>query len=155
MMKTLMTAMMHSISDVMETMFYLPVEFGKEAVTLAQSGMDKHKDILASQLSFSGDSSGRVVLVIPRNLLSEMTENFMGESREDLEEDHLLGTLTETLNMVCGNALSRLDSKLPFELGLPKVIDASKMPASEVFTIVETIQSMMAVCVKEDGSMPR
>lgn len=149
MMKILTTAMKTSISEVMETMFYLPVEFHEES-TFIQSGMDKHKPNMACRLDFSGDVSGRFVLVIPKNLLVDMTENFMGESRENLEGEHLSGTLTETLNMICGNTLSRVDSKVPFELDIPKVIDESNIPENRLFTIVETTPSMMAIHISVD-----
>ena len=145
MMKILMTAMKTSISEVMETMFFLPVEFGEEQATLIQSGMVDNKPTMACQLNFSGDFSGCVTLLIPKDLLFEMTQNFMGESSEHLEDEHLSGTLTETLNMICGNALSRVDSKIPFELDIPKVINESKILESEIFTIVESPQSMMAI----------
>ncbi|MCK5350497.1 MAG: chemotaxis protein CheX, partial [Desulfobacula sp.] len=107
-------------------MFFLPVEFGEESI-LNQSRMDDNKPNMACQLKFSGDFSGCVTLLIPKDLLSEMTQSFMGESSENLEEEHLSGTLTETLNMICGNALSRVDSKIPFELDIPKVIHESKI----------------------------
>lgn len=149
MMKILMTAMKTSISEVMETMFYLPVEFGDESI-LSQSGMDNNKPNMACQLKFSGDFSGCVTLLIPKDLLFEMTQSFMGESSENLEDEHLSGTLTETLNMICGNALSKVDSKAPFELEIPKVVDEFKILESEMFTIVETPQSMMAINIKMD-----
>ncbi len=149
MMKILMTAMTTSISEVMETMFYLPVEVGEEA-TLTQSGMDDHKAGMACRLSFSGDVSGRVTLLTPKALLSEVTENFMGESIEHLENEHLLGTFTEMLNMICGNALSRVDSKKPFELGIPEIIEGDKLPGNQLLTIIKTRQSMMAIHMDMD-----
>ena len=145
MMKILTTAMMTSTSEVMETMFYLPVEFGEDPVTLIQSGMEKLKPHMACQLKFSGDVSGCVTLVIPNDLLGEVTENFMGEPLENFEEEHLSGTLTEMLNIICGNALSKVDSKIPFELDIPKVIDESNIPKTQLFTIIETPQSLMAI----------
>ncbi len=150
MMKILTTAITTSISEVMETMFYLPVELD-EASTLHQSGMDKHKPNMACRLSFSGDVSGCLTLLIPKALLSELTENFMGEPLEQLEDEHFLGTLTEMLNMICGNALSRVDSKTPFELDIPQVIDASNIPGTQMMTLIETPQSMMAIHLGETG----
>ena len=147
--KILMTAMTTSISEVMETMFYLPVEFGEES-TLLQSGMEKNRPNMACKLEFAGDFSGHLTLVIPKNLLAEMTENFMGESRENLEEEHLSGTLTEMLNMICGNALSRIDSKTPFKLNIPQVIEESEIPKENLFIIIETTQSMMAIHITVD-----
>ncbi|WP_457553537.1 chemotaxis protein CheX [Desulfobacula sp.] len=150
MMKILTTAMMTSTSEVMETMCYLPVEFHKEPVTLNQSGMDKFKPHKACYLKFSGDVSGRVTLLVPRDLLSEMTESFMGESLEHLEEKHRSGTLTEILNIICGNALSKIDSNTPFELDIPEVMDASKLPGTQLFTLIETTESMMAMSISMD-----
>ena len=144
MMKILMTAMKTSISEVMETMFYLPVEFGEET-TLDQCGMADNRPNMACQLEFSGDFSGCITLLIPEDLLSEMTQSFMGESSENLENEHLSGTLTETLNMICGNTLSKVDSKIPFELDIPKIMEESKIPETQIFTIVKTPQSMMAI----------
>ena len=145
--KILMTAMKTSISEVMETMFFLPVEFGEEA-TLAQCEMDK--PIMASRLKFTGDVSGSLCILAPQNLIGEMAENFMGEARGLLTDDHLFGTLTEMLNMVCGNALSKTDTKVPFELGIPEVIDESKIQEKEMLTIVETTQANMAIRLKID-----
>jgi len=143
-----MTAIKTSISEVMETMFFLPVEFGREA-TLDQCGMDK-KNTMASQLAFTGDFSGRLILLAPRNLIAEMAENFMGEPRRNLTEDYFSGTLAEMLNMVCGNALSKTKSQIPFELGIPQMINASEVSENEVFTIVETFDAKMAVLLKMD-----
>jgi len=148
-MKILTTAMKTSISEVMETMFYLPVEFGEET-TFIKSNMDKTGPNVACQINFSGNFSGRFTLLIPRGLLADMTENFMGEVLENLEEEHLLGTVTEMLNMVCGNALSKLGSKIPFNLDIPRVIDESEIEETQLFTMVETTQSAMAINIKVD-----
>jgi len=150
MMKTLTTTMMTSISEVMETMCYLPIEFKEDPATLIQGGMETLKPHMACQLKFTGDVSGCVTLLIPKNLLVQMTENFMGESLENLAEEHLSGTLTEILNMICGNALSKVEAKTPFELDIPHVIDESKIPETKLFTIIETTESRMAINISMD-----
>ena len=137
-----MTALQTSISEVMETMFFLPVEFGRES-TLAQSGMDKKS--MACRLDFTGDVSGHLILVVPETLVAEMSENFMGEPLENLTPEHLAGTVTEMLNMVCGNALRKTDAKTPFELGIPKMMDGSKIPEKQMFAIVQTVAAPMAI----------
>jgi CheY-specific phosphatase CheX len=149
MMKTLTTAMTTSISEVMETMFYMPVEFGAET-GFTQSGMDKNPSSMACQLQFSGDVSGKFTLLIPRDLLAEVTENFVGEPRESIEDELLSGTLTEMLNMISGNALSKMESKVPFELGIPEVVTASEIPKDQSPIFVETTQSQMAVFITMD-----
>ncbi len=147
--KILMKAMKTSISEVMETMFFLPVEFGDES-TMGQSGIDVNSPILASQLKFTGDISGSLYILAPKDLIGEMAENFMGESQDQLTDEHFSGTLTEMLNMVCGNALSKTESKVPFELSIPELIDATKFSEEEIFTIIETTQSKMAIYLKLD-----
>ena len=149
MMKTLTTAMMTSISEVMETMFYMPVEFGEDTV-FSQSGMDESQTNMACRLKFSGDFSGNFILLIPKDLLTEVTENLIGESKEHLEEAHISGTLTELLNMISGNALSKMAPKIPFELGIPKVINDAEIPKTQVPILVETTQSKMAVFITLD-----
>ncbi|MCA1784629.1 MAG: chemotaxis protein CheX [Desulfotignum sp.] len=146
-MKTqLMTEMMTSISEVMETMFFLPVESGQTAV-LSRAGLDD-KDTLACRLSFSGDICGHVILAAPDPLIREMAENFMGEPRDQLTQDHLTGTLMELLNMVCGNALRNTPAKAPFELGIPEMIDPSEIAADSRFHIIETDVSKLGMMLQ-------
>ena len=147
-MKTqLMTAIQTSISEVMETMFFLPVEFGPE-IPIAESGMGEKK--MACELRFTGEFSGNLILMAPETLVAEMAENFMGESMENLTPEHLDGTLTEMLNMVCGNALRKIKAKTPFELGIPKRMDESTLSETHAFTIVETTDSKMAIRLTMD-----
>jgi CheY-specific phosphatase CheX len=149
MMEKLTTVMTTSISEVMETMFYTPVEFGEDSV-LSKSGLANTKPNKVSQLKFNGDFSGSLTLAVPEELLIEVTENFMGEPRESLEDEHIMGTLTEMLNMICGNALSKMDPKVPFNLEIPTVIDEDKIPDTQIFTIVETTSLMMAINIAVD-----
>ncbi len=144
--KTLMKAMMTSISEVMETMFFLPVEFEGES-TLTACGLSKEKKIVC-QLTFTGDTSGSLAIVAPMNLVAQMAENFMGEAKGMLTDEHFSGTLTEMLNMVCGNALSKTESKEPYELGIPEVIDESEIQEKEKLMIIETTESKMAILFK-------
>ncbi len=146
MMKPLMTAMKISISEVMETMFYLPVEIGEE-LTITQSGMNNNKTSSACKINFFGSVSGCFILVISNDLLGEITENFIGEPKEDLNSDYFSGTLIEMLNMICGNALSKIDAEIPFELSIPELVDASKIFESQLFTIAETPGSMMGIAL--------
>jgi len=146
--KILMKAMMTSISEVMETMFFLPVESEGES-TLAECGLSGEKKFVC-QLAFNGDASGNLSIVAPISLVAVMAENFMGEAKGLLTDEHFSGTLTEMLNMICGNALSKTESKVPFELGIPEVIDESKIQKNEKLTIIETTVSKMAVFLKID-----
>jgi len=144
--KILMKAVKTSISEVMETMFFLPVEFDGES-TLSECGLNKEKTLVC-RLAFNGDTSGSLVIVAPMILVTEMAENFMGEAKGLLTNEHFSGTLTEMLNMVCGNALSKTETKVPFELGIPEIIEKPDFQDKEKLTIMETTESKMAIFLK-------
>ena len=140
---TLMTAMTTSISEVMETMFYLPVEPGGQA-SLESCGI-LSQPCTAGHLTFKGDVSGSLFIVFPDDVAAEMTQNFMGETSEDLKDEFISGTVTETVNMVCGNALKKMDSSIAYELGIPeRVTDMESLKKGEV-TIINTEFSKIAV----------
>jgi CheY-specific phosphatase CheX len=144
MMKKILTAMKTSISEVMETMFFLPVEFVEEPA-LKQIKALKGRQGKACRLDFSGDCSGSVFLLVPRQLLMEMAENFIGESGESMGEDLLDGTLTEAVNMMAGNALRKVKSTVPFEVSIPKLVPVADFPETEGTLIIKTTGPEMAV----------
>ncbi len=143
-MKKILTAMKTSISEVMETMFFLPVEFVEEDSSRPIKAL-KGKQGKACRLDFSGDCSGSVFLLVPRQLLLEMAENFMGESGESMGEEILDGTLTEAVNMMAGNALRKVNAKIPFELSIPKLVPGTEFPETEGTLIIKTTGPEMAV----------
>lgn len=143
-MKTVLNAMKTSISEVMETMFFLPVEFFEEpAKNFIAAMLEKSNKVC--RIDFKGDNSGSVFLMVPPKLLAEMTENFMGEPGCSLNDEILDGTLMESVNMITGNALRKLGAKIPFELSIPKIVPGSQFPETQGTLIVETIGSKMAV----------
>lgn len=141
--KILMTAITTSISEVMETMFFLPVKIGSKII-FEESGIEENRSI-ACQLTFSGDTSGKLIIVAPSGLAAEMAENFMGEAKDQLTQDHLTGTLTEMLNMVCGNALSQVKPKVPYKLGIPEQISFSDLNEKIEYTSIEIIDAIMLI----------
>lgn len=143
-MKTLLAAMKTSISEVMETMFFLPVEFLEEPSAKEIKEL-KDRQNKACCLDFSGDFSGSVYLLVPKGLLSQMAENFMGEPAESLGDDLLEGTLTETANMICGNALGKVKAEKPFQLGIPKLAPGAQFPETQGTLIINTPGPKMAI----------
>lgn len=120
-MNNLMTQITVSISEVMETMFYIPVEPRDGNITIEDSGLLESVRAEAATITFHGSFSGTIDLIIPETLLIIMAENFMGESRHHLTEEHLEGTLKETLNMLAGNTFSKIDNRSSFCLGIPEI----------------------------------
>ncbi len=122
MMKTLMTAMKASISEVLEKMFYLPVEF-KESLSSDNMELIKNDITKVCRLKVTGSFSAVFLLFIPDTLLLEMTQNFMGEAEENCTEEYLNGTLKEVLNMIIGNALKTLKTSKPPSLDIPEILN--------------------------------
>lgn len=141
--KILMTAITNSISEVMETMFFMPVETGPETI-LNESGIDLNT-ALACRLNFTGDICGNIDLISPAPLVAELASNFLGESKDELTWEQQFGTLSEMLNMVCGNALKNVKCTLPFKIGIPQMITGTDLNGCAKCTLVETMDSKMAI----------
>lgn len=141
--RVLMKAMTNSISEVMETMFFMPVEIGRET-TLSDSGIDLDT-ALACRLTFTGDTCGNMDIISPEPLVAELTSNFLGENKSDLTWEQQFGTLSEMLNMVCGNALKKVKCTSPYTLGIPEKITGSDLNGTAECTLIETMDSNMAI----------
>ena len=143
-MKTVLKTMKTSISEVMEIMFFLPVEFFEEPSQKEIKAIKGSRN-KTCRLDFSGDCSGSVYLLVPIELLSQMAENFMGEPAETLGDDILGGTLTETANMMAGNALRKLKPEKPFALSIPELVPGIQFPETKGTLIIDTPGPQMAV----------
>ena len=147
-MKNLMTLMKTSISEVLETMFYLPVEF-RDNLSPAKIEPIKKEIKIGCRLKVTGSFLATFKLFIPEQLLLNMTQNFMGEEPENCTEEYLNGTLKETLNMIAGNALKSMKTQIPPDLDIPEIIDVSDM-SSDSLIIIETIDGTMILQVEEN-----
>nr|WP_320193574.1 chemotaxis protein CheX [uncultured Desulfobacter sp.] len=141
--KALMTAMTNSISEVMETMFFMPVEIGPETI-LNDSGIDLNT-ALACRLTFTGDVCGHIDVISPEPLAAELASNFLGEDKSELTWEQQLGTLSEMLNMVCGNALKKIKCQAPYKLSIPEKITGSGLNGTAECTLIETMDANMAI----------
>lgn len=149
MMKDLKAAMAASISEVLETMFYLPLETEGTGDPVKRGFFDM-KDIRTCRLVFSGDIKGCMVMMVPESLLVPMAVDFMGEEKENIERQHTDGILKEVVNMVLGNLLSSFDSNKDFRLGIPELLDDDKNIISsfreslpEYHILVELIEGLI------------
>jgi len=117
-------AMKNSISDVLETMFFLPMDFSDtvDVHELWNAGEDQ---ILAVKLNFDGPLIGDCILCIPEKLAKSITADFMGKEEESVSDDQVIGTVKEIINMIVGNTFSRYDSGEAFNLGIPESISLS------------------------------
>lgn len=156
MIKVLKAAMTASISDVLETMFYMPLEF-EDTGDPENRGVFDTADLRVCKLDFKGKMSGYLVMMIPEALLVSMAVDFMGEARENIVRMHTDGIIKEVANMVLGHMLSNLDEKSDFHLGIPQILEdrelvqaiRKKMPECNVFA--ESIEGLLlSVLVLDD-----
>ncbi len=122
-MKDLMKMMITSISEVLETMFFMPIEFD-EYTTLEDSNLLNENNVKTCKLTFNGSFSGHFTVFIPESTLITMAIDFMGEEMENITSEHSDGILKEVINMVAGNMFAALDNQVEFQLGIPEMIDS-------------------------------
>ena len=120
--ETLMENLRVATSKVLETMFYQPVEFLDSDCTLQEWFSDRHS-LFGATLNFSGPSSGLMYLLAPVQVVSEMTANFLGLKKEEINEEQKKDTVKEALNMAGGHMLSLQDKEGLFKIGLPELMD--------------------------------
>jgi hypothetical protein len=140
--QSLMASMKASISEVMETMFFLPLEFEEgrdinEIIRCAGGGT------VACKLAFSGPFSGFSCFLIPVRVAQGLTANFLGEDTDRVTEGQVAGTVKEILNMITGKAFSLYDSRTVFKLGIPEIMPPEKWSQLLTKNVKETVN----VCV--------
>jgi len=93
-------------------------------------------DFNLAKVSFGGDRTGDVYLIVPTEFCSELAANMLGE---DIEESDSGGkqndALKEILNIIAGQLLTSLfGEKKIFSLSTPEVSELSK---EEFFSLIE------------------
>lgn len=147
--KALKTAMKNSISDVLETMFFLPLDFCDTLIVPELWNIEKDQ-IIAAKLNFDGLFSGCAVFCIPKKLALSMTADFMGKDEEDVSDDQVDGTVKEIINMITGNTFSMYEPEAAFSLGIPEMVrcdDFSKDlsdPEKGFSIVIETLENHLA-----------
>ncbi|OQY11368.1 MAG: hypothetical protein B6I31_05065 [Desulfobacteraceae bacterium 4572_19] len=119
-------AMITSISEVLETMFFMATEV-IEDITISESGLVDIKKLLGVKLEFSGKISGDFILLIPSDLAEQLASSLIGANISSLTSEHVQGSIKELMNMIAGNTFSYLDSDAQFKLGIPEIVKASKI----------------------------
>ena len=133
--KALMRAMKNAISKVLETMFFLPVDFSDTVNT-------EEIQMSVTKLDFSGPFSGSFVLFIPEEFAVSLTANFLGKDKEKVSEDNVIETSKEVINMIAGSTFANLDDQAVFDLNIPENIlfeQAVHFPGAEDDIFVQII----------------
>ncbi len=146
-------AMTTSISEVLETMFFMSLEISEEK-NFSQFLRESPKNLFASRLGFNGPISGYYLLFVPQNVLTDMATNFMGLEEDEIGRDHLNGTIKEITNMVAGNSFSHYDDQAVFKLEIPEIVELQSITAvaenpgeNDQFILIDTLDGQLAINV--------
>lgn len=146
---TLMQAMKDSISNVLETMFFLMVQINNGNGTLKE-WFSQGQALLGATLSFDGPVAGYFYFLIPVDMADDITGNFLGLSPQEINEEQRKDTVKEALNMIGGGVLSLFDPKTPFKLGIPEIIAKSRIAHNKLqdlpgdFILIETVDNRLS-----------
>lgn len=147
--ETLMKALKASISEVLEKMFFLPLEFAEEKspAELWPAGQDD--GIIATTLAFKGSFSGQYCFFIPKPSAITLTASFLGENLKQVTPEKVGETVKEIINMIAGNTFGIFDEKEVFNLDIPHIVDFKKIKnqtfsaEKQILIVVDTLEQSM------------
>jgi len=119
--KKMKTNMKQAISNVLELMFFISIQF-KEEGGLPDGRSPRDQTSIMATLGFSGPVSGSYYLLIPVAMAKEITANFLGLGEEEVSTVQERDTVKEALNMIGGHMLSLTDQPDGYQLGIPEII---------------------------------
>jgi CheY-specific phosphatase CheX len=154
----LLLAMKNSISEVLETMFFLPID-ATEVVESNTFHSAIEQDAELAEMNFSGVFSGSFLLLIPDDLALFLTASFLGSVEEKVLPEHVAETKKEIVNMVAGNTFANFDDNIVFDLGIPEIVSADELHrvrggAEEIIYQCQTLDKFLfiRVSLKESTS---
>jgi CheY-specific phosphatase CheX len=144
--EALTAAIKRSISEVLETMFFMPLEF-PEGQGMEMPGKEGNGKLLVTKLNFRGPFSGTFVFCIPEELTLSLTASFLGEEAAKVTRIHMTDMVKEIVNMIAGNTFSILDDKAIFDLDIPEILDTYTPKPGEagIFIPIRTIENSLAI----------
>jgi len=119
--ETMTMNMKQAISNVLELMFFLPVQFVENECPVRE-WLPRSQVYTGATLGFTGPVSGSYYLLVPAVMAKEITANFLGLSEEEVNEAQESDTVKEALNMIGGHMLSLVDKPDGYQLGIPEII---------------------------------
>jgi len=99
-----------SIFEVFERMFY---------VFLEPADRREGKYDYRACINFSGPLIGELTVLFSRPLAEVMLKNMLNVDESGINEQLMEDCLKESVNMICGNFLSKYDSSQVFDLSIP------------------------------------
>ena len=107
--------------EVLETMFFSTVFAEPEGTAPGLPG-----DSVTAQVRFSGNPSGVFAVGLALPAAQSVAENFLGLEPGSITHEQICGVVREMANMICGSALTRIESDTLFELLAPEILDSAQ-----------------------------
>jgi CheY-specific phosphatase CheX len=142
--------MKRSISEVLEKMFFLPVDFPGTSER-EWTGLCRQEKFMITKLAFNGPFSGHFLFFLPEKMTSSLAAGFLGEEEHHVTMEHRADTVKEIVNMIAGNMFSILDNHAIFNLDIPVMVEPSDMEAAfsgldeGIFIPVRTVDSFLGI----------
>ena len=114
-------SMKASISEVLSTMFYSPVEFEQDTSMEEIEAFFSSEDVVVCKIEISAEVVIKIFAGVSSSALDEMSIDFTG--KEEITKEDSEGTFKEMLNMICGGALADTFGNSEFKLGIPQIVE--------------------------------
>lgn len=108
--KKIQSSLMGSIFEVFEKMYYIFSE------PLKSPGENYH---LKSTINFSGSANGEIQIYLTKDIAETMVKNMLNIQQDEVNLPILADCVKESLNMICGNFLRKLDPEKVYNLSIP------------------------------------
>ena len=113
----LTTSIAGAAGSVLETMFFAEAEPGAPVPDEQRSRMT------AVRIGFDGGLRGEFRIAFEPHLARALAAAFLGLDEGEVAEEEVNQVLCETANMICGAALSRIESDEHMRLDMPALVD--------------------------------
>ena len=114
--------MIEAAQRTLETMFFAVPD------AVSASPQRPPGDLIAASLRFRGTPDGRFGVLVSEPLARTLAANFFGcDEGSEMASGHVTGVIAELTNMICGAALTQIESSAAFDLAAPGTF---RLPAS-------------------------
>lgn len=108
--KTIREMLTKAIFEVFERMYYIFSE------PLKGNGGNYQ---MKSTINFRGSANGRIQIFLSRGIAETMVKNMLNLKQDEIDLPIMADCVKESLNMICGNFVRKLDPERVFDLSIP------------------------------------
>ena len=114
--KTIQEMLLTAIFEVFERMYYIFLERGQISNLSPRNGGNYQ---MKSTINFSGSANGRMQIFLSGGIAETMVKNMLNLKQDEIDLPIMADCVKESLNMICGNFVRKLDPERVFDLSLP------------------------------------